>query len=146
MRRTAVYLLEAAVIAGVGLAAFTAMRAADRLIGHDSPFMPTTISAIFVGLWIFLLRRYVRRRHHPVDLRRQKLWLLSSTAASGALAVLGLITAAWIGGTYSDPGISCRARSSTNPILPSDDPNIKGLATTTAMPACVTPVSSHAGR
>jgi hypothetical protein len=49
MRLTLRPLLETAKVAGVCLIAFAAMRVTDHLIGHDSPFMPGTISTIFIA-------------------------------------------------------------------------------------------------
>jgi hypothetical protein len=119
MRLTVAHLREAAIIGCVGLIAFAAMRMA-YLSGNDSPFMPGATSLILVALWIFLLRRYGPRPQGPVDPRRQQIWFLSSLAASGALAVFGLLAFLWIRGTHAEPSAPCPARSSTNAVPPND--------------------------
>jgi hypothetical protein len=120
MRLTVAHLREAAIIGCVGLIAFAAMRMA-YLSGNDSPFMPGAVSLFLVALWIFLLRRYGPRPQRPVDPRRQQIWFLSSLAASGALAVFGMIAFLWIRGTYAEPSAPCPPRSSTNAAPPNDD-------------------------
>jgi drug/metabolite transporter (DMT)-like permease len=104
MRPTVAHLREAAIVGGLGLTAFAVMHA-TYLIGYDSPFMPGAISLIFVALWIFLLRRYGPQG--PVDPHRQHIWFLSGLAACGALAVLGLVAALWIGATHAGPSAPC---------------------------------------
>src|ERR1700716_369104 len=98
MRPTVAHLREAAMVGGGGLTAFAVMHV-TYLLGYDSPFMPGAISLIFVALWILLLKRYGPRPQLPVDPRRQRVWFLSSLAASGALAVFGMIAALWIART-----------------------------------------------
>ena len=97
MRLTLTHLREAALIAAVSLFAFAAIVVADHQVGRDSPFTPGIVSLILVGLWIFLLRRYGPRG--PVDPLLQRRWVLSSMAASGVLAVFGLIAAVWMWST-----------------------------------------------
>jgi hypothetical protein len=92
------HLRAAAAIAAIGLIAFIAMRLADHLIGHDRPFTPGIISAIFIALVIVLLRRYGPRG--PVDPRRQRIWILSALAASGVVTVCGLMAGVWIAGMH----------------------------------------------
>jgi drug/metabolite transporter (DMT)-like permease len=98
MRPTMAQLRAAAAIAAIGLTAFIAMRLADHLIGHDRPFTPGIVSAVFIGLVIFLLRRYGPRG--PVDPRRQRIWFLSALAASGVVTACGLIASVWIAGMH----------------------------------------------
>jgi hypothetical protein len=131
MRLTGVHLREAAIIGGAGLIAFVAMYV-TYLIGHDSFFMPGAISAIFMAVCIFLLRRYEPRPQRPVDPRRKMIWFLSSMAAAALMAVIGLIATLWIGGTYLEPGAPCPARSSVNVVSPNGDVNAKGLAASPA--------------
>lgn len=92
MRLTMAHLREAAIVTSAGLVALAAMRVTIELIGYDSPFLPGAISAIFIALWIFLIRRYGPRG--PVDPRRQRMWFLSGIAAAGGLAISGLIAVA----------------------------------------------------
>jgi len=96
MRLTVAHLREALMVAGVGLIAFAAIRGADRLLGHGNPFLPGSISLIFVAAWIFLLSRYGRRPNRPLDPRRRRLMFLFSIAASGALAMIGAIVSMWL--------------------------------------------------
>jgi hypothetical protein len=112
MRLTIRRLLWAAALAGFGVTAFAAMRLADHLIGRPNLFTPGAVSAIFMTVWIFLVRRYGPRG--PVDPRRQRIWFLSGIAAAGALAVVGLIAAEWIREAYPEPSAPCPARSWTN--------------------------------
>ena len=114
MRLTATHMRWTAIIAGWGLLVFAAMRAADGLIGHSSPFTPGVVSAIFCAVGILLLRRYGPRPTAPVDPRRQRILLVSGVGAAGALAVVGLIAAAWIAETYSMPPVACPAGSLNN--------------------------------
>ncbi len=100
MRLTVTHLRDAAIIGGVSLIAFAAMRV-TYLIGHDSPLMPATVSAIFFALWFFLLRQYGPRSLRPVDPRLQRVWFLSSIVAGGVLAVFALIAALWIRATFA---------------------------------------------
>jgi|ERR1700738_479438 hypothetical protein len=111
MRLTMTHVRWAAIIAGWGLLAFAAMRAADQLIGHTSPFTPGIVSAIFSAGWIFLCWRYGPRG--PVDPRRQRIWLLSGIAAGAALAVVGLIAASILA-TRPAPSASCPALTCIN--------------------------------
>ena len=120
MRLTVAHLREAAIIGCVGLIAFAAIRVA-YLSGNDSPFMPGVISLFLVALWIFLLRRYGPRPQRPVDPRRQQILFLFSLAASGALAVFGLLAFLWIRGTHAEPSAPCPVRSWTNAVPPNDD-------------------------
>jgi len=112
MRPTVAHLREAARVGSVSLTAVTAMWL-TFLGGRDSPFMPGTVSLIFVGLGIFLLRRYAPQG--PVDPQRQQIWVLSGLAACGAVAVLGLAAALWIGATYAASDAPCPVRCSQAP-------------------------------
>jgi hypothetical protein len=124
MRLTVRHLLWAAALAGLGLSAFAAMRVADHLIGHASSSTPGIVSAIFMAVWIFLVRQYGPRG--PVDPRRQRIWLLSSlAAAAGAMPVFWLIAAGWIRGPYQEP--QCPPRLWTNPV-PLDNGVKRGVA------------------
>ena len=114
MRLTATHMRWTAIITGWGLLAFAAMRAADGLIGHSSPFTPGVVSAIFCAVGILLLRRYGPRPTAPVDPRRQRILLMSGVGAAGALAVVGLIAAAWMAEIHSLPTVACPARSLNN--------------------------------
>lgn len=94
MRLTMAHVRWAAIIAGSALLTFVAMRAADGLVGHRSPFTPGVVSVIFCAVGILLLRRY--GPSGPVDPHHRRTWLLPSVAASGALAALALIAAMWL--------------------------------------------------
>ena len=107
MRPTVAHLGEAALVGSVSLTAVTAMWLTYQA-GLDSPFMPGTVSLIFTALWIFLLRRYGPRG--PVDPRRQQILVLSGLAVCGAVAVLGLVAALWIGATHAAPDAPCPVR------------------------------------
>lgn len=115
------HLREAAIVTSAGLVALAAMRVTIELIAYDSPFLPGAISAIFIALWIFLIRRYGPRG--PVDPRRQRMWFLSGIAAAGGLAISGLIAVAVLSieRPYAEQGASCPARSRTNAYPPNDE-------------------------
>ena len=95
MRLTSKYLLWTVAAVGWGLLAFAAMFLADRLIGRTTPFTPAAVSAVFMSVWILLQRRY-GPRGQPRDPRQQRVWLLVGLAASGSLAVAGLLAAEWM--------------------------------------------------
>jgi hypothetical protein len=126
MRLTVAHLRIAAIIGGVGLMAFAAMQGM-YLIGYDSPFMPGVVSLLFTAAWIFLLRRYGPRPQQPIDPRRQRVWFLSSLAAAGALAVIGMAAALWMG-AHAARAVPCPARSGADTVLSSDDVSNSGQA------------------
>jgi purine nucleoside phosphorylase len=107
MRLTTTHLRDAAIIGGAGLTAAIAICVTYR-IGFDQSYMPGVISVAVMGLWIFLLGRYGPRPQHPIDPRRQRIWFLSSLGAAGALAVVGMIAALWMGRTYPEPTVPSR--------------------------------------
>jgi hypothetical protein len=114
MRLTVAHLRDAALIGGVGLIAFAAMRAADHLIG-PSPFMPGMIAAIVMAAWIFLLRRYGHRWYRPMDRRRKQIWFLSSLAAAIGMGLLAIV---WMQGIIPKQLPSCAAQSWTDAVSP----------------------------
>lgn len=95
MPLNAAHLRETGVLAGAIVVTLAAMFTVMHALGPDSPFVPGTMAAVFIALSIFLLRRYGPRG--PIDPRRQRVWFLSAFAASGTLAIFGLVAAFWMG-------------------------------------------------
>jgi hypothetical protein len=114
MRVTAAHVRQTALTVGLGLLAFAAMRAADQVIGHASPFTPGLVSLIVMALWILLLRRY--GPHDALDPRRRQKWFFSTIAAGTALALLGVAVTTWIAWTHARPGVSCPASVRAQPV------------------------------
>src|SRR5258708_3583677 len=131
MRLTAMHLRDAAIVGGAGLTAAAAICVSNR-IGLDQFFVPGVISAAVMGLWIFLLRRYGPRPQHPIDPRRQRIWFLSSLGAAGALAVVGMIAALWMGRIYPEPPVPRPARSSANAVSTNGGMSTQDLARSSA--------------